>query len=264
MQSVRATPDQQAASASQKLRRMPSVAQLGAAALFFGIGVVVSPCCWVLHKVAGEAIPPRCGQVLLQRLFRFFVWYLRVTGVLRLDSGELHRLSTLQRTIVVSNHPSLLDAVILIALLPPCACVMRASLLRHPALGGCAVLAGFVTNDSGSAFVRQGIRKVENEGNLLIFPEGTRTVTPPLNRLKNGFAMVAVKTGAPVQTVLIDYPGRYLSKGTSLFDPVRLPLDFRIRLGEKFYPAPNEMPSDFGGRIQEWMRSALRSSHKTR
>ena len=57
------------------------------------------------------------------------------------------------------------------------------------------------------------MEKLEGGENLLIFPEGTRTSALAINPFKNGFALIAKKTGASIQTVFIEREGRYLSKG---------------------------------------------------
>lgn len=242
------------------LRLIPYIGQLTATALFFAIGAAVSPVCWLLHKTAGNHIPASAGQYLLQLLFRFFTRWMCLTGMLRLDVRGLEKIRSLRGTVIVSNHPALLDAIFLAAHLPPTACVMRASLLRNPVLCGCALLAGYVTNDSGPGFVRQGIEKIRGGGNLLVFPEGTRTLTPPLNRFKNGFAMVATRTGAAVQTIVIEYHGSHLTKGVSLFSPAAVPLHFVIRAGETFHPQPGEPPHHFSGRIESWFHRELKKT----
>jgi 1-acyl-sn-glycerol-3-phosphate acyltransferase len=229
-------------------------------AVFFGIGILVSPPLWLLHKAAGKQIPASVGQNILRGLFRFFTWWMRATGMLRIEIRGMEALRQMRGTIFVANHPALVDAVFLVAQLPPTACVMRANLLRNPAMCGAALLARYVTNDSGPAFVRQGIEKIRSGGNLLVFPEGTRTVTAPLNSFKDGFALVATRTGAAVQTVMIRYGGSLLTKGVSLFSPVEHPLQFEIRTGELFCPEPGESAHVFSGRVESWFRAELKKT----
>lgn len=234
--------------------------QMLATLLFFTLGVVGSPVFWLLHKLAGSRIPVRTGQKLVRGLFRIYISGMKALGMLRLDIQGLDALQGMRGTVIVSNHPALLDAVFLLGNLPPAACVMRADLLRNPVMCGSALLAGYVTNDSGPAFVRQGIEKIRSGGNLLIFPEGTRTVDPPVNRFKHGFAMVATRSQAAVQTVLIEYHGTHLSKGVSLFAPTAAPLHFILRAGERFLPMPGEVPPAFSRRIESWFREELGKS----
>ena len=91
----------------------------------------------------------------------------------------------------------------------------------------------------------------------MIFPEGTRTISPPLNRFKHGFAMVAARSQAAVQAVVIEYHGTHLSKGVSLFAPTEAPLHFVLRAGERFLLGPEETPPEFSRRIEAWFRAEL-------
>ena len=231
--------------------------QLVAIAIFFGAGLVVSPVSWLLHKLGGKFVPASLGQGILQKFFQFFVWWMTITGILKLRVRGLEAFRQMQGTVFVANHPALIDAVFLVAHLPLTACVMRATLLCNPAMCGVALLARYVTNDSGPAFIRQGIEKIRSGGNLLIFPEGTRTVSSSVNGFKNGFALVAVRTGAPVQSVVIRYSGDFLTKGVSLFSPALLPLQFEISGGPLFRSFDGESAQDFSRRIESWYRTEL-------
>ncbi len=229
--------------------------QLVATGVFFGVASLASPLLWIVWKVS--RFPAEAGQRILRALFRFYVWWMRTTGMLRLEVSGLDELKDLRGAILVSNHPALLDAVFLLAHLPPSACVMRAGLLWNPVLGGSALAAGYITNDSGPGFVRQGIKKILAGENLLVFPEGTRTVSRPVNGFKNGFALVAVRTGAPVRALVVEYDGTHLTKGVSLFTPADVPLRFKIRVGSVFEPVPGESAPGFSRRIESWYREEL-------
>lgn len=245
-----------------KFRPGSYIRQMLATALFFALGIIGSPVFWILHILAGARIPVRTGQKMVRGLFRIFARGMSALGMLRLEVQGLEALQDIRGTVIVSNHPALLDAVLLLSRLPPAACVMRADLLRNPALCGSALLGGYITNDSGPAFVRQGIEKIRSGGNVLIFPEGTRTIDPPLNRFKHGFAMVATRAQAAVQTVVIEYRGSHLTKGVSLFSPTEGPLHFVLRAGERFLPEPDETPPGFSRRVEAWFRTELENQER--
>jgi len=233
------------------------IRQMLATALFFALGIIASPAFWILHTIAGRRVPARVGQKLVRGLFRIYVSGVNALGMLRVGVRGFETLREMRGTVIVSNHPALLDAFLLVAHLPPTACVMRADLLRNPAMCGSALLAGYVTNDSGPAFVRQGIERIRSGGNLLVFPEGTRTLNRPLNRFKHGFAMVATHAQAAVQTVVIEYHGTHLSKGVSLFKPAAIPMHFTLRTGDRFIPGPDESPRELSRRVESWFRAEL-------
>jgi len=233
------------------------IGQLVATAVFFVVGGMASPLLWVVSKVSCGTLSAESGQRILRRLFRFYVWWMKITGMLRIEAGGFDEIRNLRGTILVSNHPALLDAFFLLAHLPPAACVMRSGLLRNPVLSGSSLAAGYVTNDSGPGFVRQGIQKILAGENLLVFPEGTRTVSPPVNSFKNGFALVAVRTGAPVRALVVEYRGSHLTKGVSLLAPAEVPLRFKIRVGKIFQAGPGETARELSRRIESWYREEL-------
>jgi 1-acyl-sn-glycerol-3-phosphate acyltransferase len=71
---------------------------------------------------------------------------------------------------------------------------------------------------------------------VLFFPEGTRTIQPPVNPFRSGFATIARLADAPVQTVLIEAGSPYARKGWPLLRRPDFPLTYRVRLGERFAP----------------------------
>jgi hypothetical protein len=72
-------------------------------------------------------------------------------------------------------------------------------------------------NKSGLGLVKKCEERLGEGASLLVFPEGTRTVGGKLLPFKMGFALVAVLTRSPVQTVLITAGSNYLGKGWPLF-----------------------------------------------
>src|SRR5581483_3318153 len=86
--------------------------------MFAVVGTVASILCMLpaaLFRMAGAR---RFGQSLIHRLFAFFVGYLRLFGVLELDASELAPLRDAHGTVIVANHPCLLDAVFMVSQFP--------------------------------------------------------------------------------------------------------------------------------------------------
>jgi 1-acyl-sn-glycerol-3-phosphate acyltransferase len=67
-----------------------------------------------------------------------------------------------------------------------------------------------------------------------VFPEGTRTGSATLNSFRGGFALIAKRAGAHVQTVFIETDSAFLGKGWPLLRKPALPLRYRVRLGRRF------------------------------
>jgi 1-acyl-sn-glycerol-3-phosphate acyltransferase len=136
--------------------------------------------------------------------------------------------------IVAANHPSMLDALVVVARLPRGVCVMKAELLRNVFLGGGARLAQYIRNDVGRGMVRDAVASLREGNQLVLFPEGTRTVTSPINAFKPGITLIAHLAGVPIQTVVIETASPYLKKGWPLLKAPPVPVRMRVRLGRRF------------------------------
>jgi 1-acyl-sn-glycerol-3-phosphate acyltransferase len=138
--------------------------------------------------------------------------------------------------IVAANHPAMYDAMVVVARLPRGVCIMKAELVRNIFLGGGARLAGYIRNDSGRGMVRDAVECLKEGGQLVMFPEGTRTVRPPINPFKPGMTLIAHLAKAPIQTVIIESDSPYLRKGWPLLKAPPAPVVIRVRLGRRFEP----------------------------
>ena len=199
----------------------------------------------------------RFGQNLIRGLFRFFIGYLRRCGLLKFEVDELSGLAGRRGLIVVANHPGLLDAVLMVSRLPQAVCLMKGSLARNLIFSGTARLAGYVHNQSGFGLVKKCAERLREEMNLLVFPEGTRSVDGKLLPFKMGFALAATATRSPVQTVFITANSNYLGKGWPLFQRPPLPLRYSLRLGRCFQPAPGMDAKAFGTLVEKYFRETL-------
>jgi 1-acyl-sn-glycerol-3-phosphate acyltransferase len=179
------------------------------------------------------------GQFMIMAGFRFYLATMEAVGMFRCDLRALDSLRDEGALIIAPNHHSLLDAVLVISRLPRVVCITKASLWDNWFLGGGIRLASYIRNDAPVKLIKLALGELRAGRHLLIFPEGTRTVTPPVNAFKGGFALMAQKAGVPVQTVFIESPSRYLTKGWSLFRRPERPLIYRVRLGQRFNVGPD-------------------------
>ncbi len=201
--------------------------------------VVSAPLIWALPRAAGR----RFGRAFIAYGYRLFFAISRVLRILYLDTQALDGLARESGLVIVANHPCLLDAVVIVARLPRVACVMKASLLRNPLLGAGAVLARYIPNDSAHHMVRGAVQDLREGGQLLLFPEGTRTTAEqgPLGPFQPSFAVIAKHARAPIQTLFIETDTPYSRKGWPLWRMPPLPIVLRVRLGQRFEPRADHM-----------------------
>lgn len=192
---------------------------------------------WVLPPAAGR----RIGRAAIAYGYRLYWALIRPLGMLRLEADALDALRDEPGLLIVANHPSLLDAMMLVARLPRSACVMKSSLMRNPFLAAGALLARYIPNDSAHVMIRRAVADLRAGGQLVMFPEGTRTTRAPLNGFQPGFAVIAKHAQAPVQTLFIDTSSPYLGKGWPLWRLPPLPIVFSVRLGRRFEPGADHV-----------------------
>jgi 1-acyl-sn-glycerol-3-phosphate acyltransferase len=183
----------------------------------------------------------RIGRAMISRGYRAFWFIARCSGMLRLEAGALDALRDEPGLVIVANHPSMLDALMLVARLPKSACIMKASLMRNPFLGPGARLARYIRNDSPRGMVRLAVEDLRRGGQLVLFPEGTRSTRAPINEFGSAFTLIARFADAPIQTVFIDTDSPYLGKGWPLWRLPPLPIVFRVRLGRRYAPQADHL-----------------------
>lgn len=192
----------------------------------------------VLYPLLPRRAGLRVGRAGIAHGYRLYWRIAAATGMLRIDASALDALRDERGLILVSNHPGMMDGLILVSRLPRAACIMKADLMRNVFLGAGARLARYIRNDSAEGLVRCAVEDLKSGGQLVVFPEGTRTVQHPVNPFRPGVTLIAKRAGAPIQTVFIDTDSPYLGKGWPLWRLPPLPIVFRVRLGRRFDPVP--------------------------
>lgn len=203
--------------------------------LLFGFSVFMwSTAAAVLYLLLPRRFGSRLGQFAVMVLFRGFLGVLKASGIVKFDLSALDALRDEGALIIAPNHPSLLDAVLVVSRLPQVVCIMKAEIWDNLILGGAARFAAYIRDDSPFTMIRSAARAARAGKQLLVFPEGTRTRQPAGYHFKSGFALIAKTARVPVQTVFIETNSLFLSKGWPLFRKPVFPLLYRARLGRRF------------------------------
>ncbi|HEX5093800.1 MAG TPA: lysophospholipid acyltransferase family protein [Burkholderiales bacterium] len=193
-------------------------------------GLFALPLLLVLPRRTGQ----RVGRIVVSRGFRLYLGALEFARACRFDLRALDALRDAGPIIIAPNHPSLIDAVMLLSRTPQAACVLKAPLIDSVLFGLGARLAGYIRNDNAVDMVRRSVAELRAGGQLLLFPEGTRTTRSPLNPFRGAISLIARQAAVPVQTVFIEADSAFLGKEWPLTRQPQLPLRYRVRLGRRF------------------------------
>ncbi len=212
-------------------------------------------------------------------------WCIKSAKALKIeiDAAGFENVPTDDSYVYASNHQSMIDIIVLGAVLPgDYKWAAKRELMKVPFLGWHLALSGHVPVDRGggpkaAAKIVSQFEKVLHEGKpLLIFPEGTRNADRRLTEFKTGGFVAAVKANKPIVPVTIDGTGPLVHNGAVLpnaFVKVRIgrpiqPLTTgkesdRIRdLRDRTYASVRETLLSIGGIVAEAPAKKVRSTPK--
>lgn len=204
----------------------------------FGVGgvllrVLVFP---LLSLLPGDALRRRTrARAVVSRTFRLFVEFMFRTGVLTYEVEGAERLGR-PGQMVIANHPSLIDVVVLIAFIRDANCVVKQSLWENPCMRGPIRAAQYISNSGSMDMLDEAAGALQNGETLIIFPEGTRTVPGSSPEFHRGAAAIAVRGASVVTPVVISVTPTTLTKAEPWYSIPSRRFHFRLRVGEDIDP----------------------------
>lgn len=207
--------------------------------LVFGVGgillpIIVMPVLYVLPGSAEQR--ERRGQQVIHQAFRFYIGLMKFLGVLSYEVDGLEKLSNAR--LILANHPSLIDVIFLIALVPNASCVVKGKLTRNPFTRGPIKAAGYIINEESDKVIAAAGDAFDKGRALIIFPEGTRTTPGKPMQLKRGAANVAIRATADITPVLISCRPTTLTKEDRWYQVPSSKVRMRIQVNDAIPVAP--------------------------
>jgi 1-acyl-sn-glycerol-3-phosphate acyltransferase len=208
----------------------------------------------------------RGARRAVRALFRQWVFWFRASRVLRITWRGFARPAAAAApegapgTVFIANHPTLVDAPLLLARLPAdTICLFKPALMRNPAIGTAAVVGGHASGTGGIDLVRDLAGRIAGGVSLLIFPEGTRTgAGARLNPFKPGFALIANRAGAAVRLVRIRASRGLVPRGRAWWKPPAvLPASLEFALDREWPHDPQKPAAQLSAEIEAYLRGEL-------
>jgi 1-acyl-sn-glycerol-3-phosphate acyltransferase len=212
----------------RRLERLWRQLGAGIAFLLFGIGgllltVFVFPAISLIFR--DRTRRAAAAQRMVHLTWKFFVWIIVMLGVIEFEMQGEDLLHQEKGTLVIANHPSLLDVVLIMSMMDRTQCVVKPGAWRNPFMRGVIKAANYIPNlGDPERTLSECISALQAGNNLVIFPEGSRTVPGRRRRLERGFANIAIRSGAPIRLVTVSCVPVLLAKGDKWYtSPLRRP-----------------------------------------
>jgi 1-acyl-sn-glycerol-3-phosphate acyltransferase len=195
--------------------------------LALGLGGI--PLVWLIWR--RQESRHRVGRWIVQKGFHLFVLMMRGTGVLRV---RFEGLELLRRPghLVLANHPTLIDFVLLASVVPKADCFVKSALMDDWFKRWPVMLAGYIRNDEGESTMARCRQSLDSGNNVIIFPEGTRTPPGQPLKFRKGAAQVAVRTRQNVTPVFIESTYSNLHKGGTWYLAPKRQVEITLRVKE--------------------------------
>jgi len=156
---------------------------------------------WILHRYS-----------IVWSLFYVYInpfWRIKVEGQENLEAGKVY--------VIISNHQSAFDIILLYRLMTHFKWVAKKELFKVPVIGWNLMLNRHVKLDRKS--IKSALKMMQDSANhlkqgssILIFPEGTRSSDGQIKRFKDGAFILAKKTSVPILPVVINGSFELLGK----------------------------------------------------
>ena len=168
---------------------------------FFGligllIGFVVLPLLYLFVRRPGKR--KVATRKLLSAAFSVFTWTACASRLISCKIVGMEHWDPDRSQLLLANHPTLIDVVILLSLFPQIDCVIKEAVTRNPVLRIPAACADYISNRAPDDLLESCVTRLRSGASLLLFPEGTRSVEGQPLQFKLGAAEIAIRARAQI------------------------------------------------------------------
>ena len=195
------------------------------------LGAVIIP---VILLFIGEVHKKKAvAQHAISLSFRLFVFALSSTGLMIFKFEHLEKLKEDQGCLIIANHPTLIDYVVIVSKLSHCDTVVKEKLWHNPFMKHVIQSAGYIPNVQPEKTFEQIKETLSAGNNLLIFPEGTRTTPGEAIKLKRGAAQIVLREQCPIRVISISCLPSTLTKQNKWYQIPKIKPEFTLTVGER-------------------------------
>jgi len=215
-------------------RRVLRALRSGVAFTSFGLlGLALGLFVFPFERLRGpnpEAVEWRC-QAWVRWIFQLFVRLLFALGIAEVRFLHPERLRE-PGTLVVANHPTLLDVVMIGSEMSQVDCIVKKEAFRNPFMRHVVVGTGYIPNDLGEPLIEACAERLARGRSILVFPEGTRSPAEGLGRFARGAAHLVLAAGVPITPVVVRCTPPALMRGQKWYAIPDTLLRYEIEVGE--------------------------------
>lgn len=169
---------------------------------------------------ASDVIYCLWGKVLLNMI--------KYTGLASFNIKDCEKLKSIKNKVIVATHPSFIDIVILIGLIPRTTCFVKQDLLKNPILTN-IVKSIFISDDIEIEDLKNNSKHMLDLGfNIVIFPSGKRHKKEEHLKLKKGASLIALNANKNIVPIKLYSEGEFMFINKPFYDVDEKRVDFYV------------------------------------
>ena len=195
----------------------------------------------------------------IHNIWRFFVWLLVLLRIIKLDIKNRQEIEGIRNKVIVSTHPSFIDVVILISLIPRTTCFAKRALAHNPILNN-IIKSIFITDDVEIEELKTETKKMLDTGfNVIIFPTGMRHRRDEFLKIKKGASLIALNAGKNIVPVKMYTSEDFLFINQPFYAAGKKTVTFEIEAGKEIDISPLDSETEIAAKkhITDKIKQAL-------
>ena len=164
--------------------------------------------------------------------FRLFLLTAKALGALTYEIEGLEKLRQDTGCLILANHPTLLDYVLVASIMPDVDCLVKSRLLKNPFLSGVIRACHYLPNNKHDILLSECKERLARGNNILIFPAGTRIVKGTNSPFQRGAANIALRCQCSVRFIHISSSEEALTKQSKWYEIPSKKLKLTAVVGE--------------------------------
>ena len=162
-----------------------------------------------------------------------FVKFLLLIRVLKLNIKNPSELKSIKNKLIVSTHPSYIDVLILLALIPKTTCFVAPRLTQNKFFKK-IVESMFLISGKSPEELKEDTQKMFNNGfNILIFPSGIRHKKEEQPKIRKGASLIALNAEKDIVPIIMYTNFDFLQIGQPFYDAGEKPVTYTIQALDK-------------------------------
>lgn len=203
--------------------------------LIFGIGAIVMGN--IIFPLIKFMLPKKyklnAYSNLVQKSWRCFVKFLSLIKIIDVKVEDIEKLKNIKNSIIVSTHPSFIDGVILISLIPKTTCIVAQRLSKNLILKNIVNTMFIPSSDSLDDIVDNSIKMLDEDFNVLIFPSGTRHKANEYPKIRKGAALIGIKSKRDILPIKLTTDIEFLQINEPIYKPIKKRVEYHVEALQK-------------------------------